>query len=67
MPADPMSARRYEGLRFAVLPFFLRKVRSFAFFEARKRKKEEENVFGEKVILCEGFVLFFQAFYRSGI
>lgn len=47
--------------------FFCEKVRSFAVFEARKRKKEEENVFGEKVILCEGFVLFFQAFYRSGI
>ena len=30
--------------------FFCEKVRSFAFFEARKRKKEEENVFGEKVI-----------------
>ena len=45
--------------------FFCEKVRSFAFFEARKRKKEEENVFGEKVILCERGIRTYEKYTRN--
>ena len=39
MPADPMSARRYEGLRNAVLPFFLRKSPFLRVFRSSEAKK----------------------------
>lgn len=39
MPGGDLSPRRYEGLRFAVLPFFLRKSPFLRVFRSSEAKK----------------------------